>query len=119
ANPLDVILVEDLEHQSEASFQFILPLQEHRRGARNDDFPSFFSQQQLACNQGCFDGLSEAHVVGNEEVYPRQQKSLLQGFKLVGVEMDAGSKWRLKEARVSRSHAVPTKGIQVGRKEGR
>src|SRR5260370_23446717 len=111
-NPLHVILVEDLEHQAEAGFQFVLPLEKHGRWAGNDDFPSFLAEKQLTCNQRRLDGLAETHVVGNEKVHPRQQKCLLQGLQLVGVEMNAGSKWGLKQLGVGRRYAVPAKRIQ-------
>ncbi len=116
---LHVILVEDLENEAEAVFHLILPLKQHGRRAGNDDFPGLFPEQQLTGDQPGLDGLPQAHVVGDEEVYPRQQEGLLKGLKLVGVELNSGPKRRLKQAGVGRRHAVPSKCIQVGGEKGR
>ena len=78
-DPLHVVLVENLEDKPETGFQFVLPLQEHRRRAGNDDFADLLPQQQLAGDQSGFDRLAEADVVGDEEIDARQEQRLSQG----------------------------------------
>src|SRR6516164_1717786 len=88
---LYVVLVQDLENESEALFQFIFPLKEHGRRCGNDDFTSFLAKQEFTCDQSGLDGFSEAHVVGDKEVHAREQKCLLQRLELISVQSDAGS----------------------------
>src|SRR4051794_27581985 len=47
ADLLHVILVEDFKCQTEASLQFVLPLEQHRRRTTDDDLSSLLSQKQF------------------------------------------------------------------------
>ena len=114
ADPRHVVLVEDLEGQAEAALQFVLPLEEHRRRAGDDDFADLLAEEQLAGDQPGLDGLAQADVVGDEQVDPRQQQGLAQRLKLVGVEPDAGAERRLEQPGVGGRDAVPPEGVQVG-----
>ena len=90
AYPGDVLLVEDLEDHPEPVFQLIVPLVEHRWGARYDDVLDLFAEQQFPGNQAGFDRLAETHVVGDEEVHAGQAQRFLERLELVSVDADAG-----------------------------
>ena len=47
-NVLDVVLVEYLEVEAEAAFQFFSPLKKHRWGTGNNDVAHFLSEEQFA-----------------------------------------------------------------------
>ena len=92
-DPGDVLLVEDLEDHPEPVFQLVLPLVEHRWRARHDDVLDLLAEQQFPGNQAGFDRLAEAHVVGDEEVHPRQAQGFLEWLELVSVNPDPGPEW--------------------------
>ena len=98
--PRHVVLVENLEGQTEAGLQFVLPLREHRGRAADDDLSDLLAQEQLAGDQPGLDRLAEANVVGDEQIDPWQEQGLAERLKLVGVESDASPEWRLEQARV-------------------
>ena len=111
----DVLLVEDLEHHSEAIFQLFLPLKEHRRRAGHKYVPHLLANQEFPSDQTGLDRLAETDIIGDEKIHPGQSQGLLQRFQLIGVDPDAGSEWRLKQVRVGRGQAVPLQGVQVSR----
>ena len=79
AHPLHVILVEDLENQAEAVFPVSSCHCRSMDGGQETRISrAFFRSSSSRAIKPGLDGLAEAHVVGNEEVYPRQQESLLQ-----------------------------------------
>ena len=96
ADSFHVLLVEDLESESEANFEFILPLEEHRGRAANDDFLRLLPQKQFSGDQPRFNGLTQTDVISDEEVDPWKPKRLSQWLKLVCVELNPGAKRRLK-----------------------
>ena len=59
-------------------------------------------------------GLAEPHVVGDQEIDPRQPQRLAQREKLIGIEADAGPKRRLQQIPVCRRRRAPTDRAQVG-----
>ena len=113
-NAGDEIFVENLEWQAEALLEFFLPLEQHRRRASDYDFADLLAHQQLSRNQASLDGLSQADVIGDEEIHAWQAQGFPQRFELIGVEPDAGAKGRLQEAGVGGSDAIPAEGIEVG-----
>jgi hypothetical protein len=88
---LNVVFVEDLEGQSEPRVEFLLPLQEHRWRAGNDDFSGLLPEQQFSCDEPGFDSLAEADVVGNKEVNARELERFAQRLQLVGFDLDASA----------------------------
>src|SRR5690606_23109182 len=86
ADPLHVLLVEDFEREAEAALEFLFPLEQHRRGAGNDNLADLLPQQELPSNKTGFDRLAEADVVGDEQVDPWQQERLAERLQLVGIE---------------------------------
>ena len=115
----DVVLVQDLEDHPEPGLELVLPLQEHRRRAGDDDVLGLLAEQQLAGDEPRLDRLAEPDVVGDEEVHAGQPQRLAQGLELIGVDADAGAEGRLEEAGVGRGDAVPLERVQVGREEPR
>ena len=114
---LHVFLVENHEGQTEAGVQFLLPLQEHGRGAGHDDLAHLLAQQQLAGNEPGFNRLAQADVIGDEEVDPWEHERFAQRFKLVGVQANAGAEGRLKQAWIRCRDAVPAQRMQVRGKQ--
>ena len=98
AHAADEVAVEHREGEAEARLQLVLPLQDDRRRARDDDAADLLAQEQLADDQPRLDGLAEADVVGDEEVDAGQQQRLAQRLELVGHHLDAGAERRLEEA---------------------
>ena len=84
-HPRNVGAVENLEQQAKAVFKFRLPLFQHGRRRRHHDALHLAAQQQFAGDEGGFDGLAKAGVVGDEEVHAGQQERLAQRLHLVGV----------------------------------
>ena len=114
-----IVLVEDLEHQPEADFQFVAPLQQHRRRCCDDGFAHLLSQPQLALDQFGFDRLAQSRVVGDEQIHAGQQQGFAQGFQLVGFQLDPGAERRLEQTRVGGGDAVPFQCVQVGGEQPR
>ncbi len=75
---------------------------------------AFLRMQQLAADEHGFDGLAQAHVVGDEQVDPWQEQGLAERLKLVGIQPDAGPEGRLEQPGVGGRDAVPPQGIQIG-----
>ena len=92
-------------------------MSEHRGRRCYDDEIDPSTQQQLAQDQAGLDRFPETDVIGDKQVDPRQQKRLAQRFQLVGIEADARSEWRLKEARVRRRNTAPAHRPGVGGEE--
>ena len=88
----DVILVENLKDHAEALLQLLLPLQQHRGRAGDDDVLDFLPEQEFAGNQPGLNRLSETDVIRDEKVNPRQAERLLKRLKLVGVDANARAK---------------------------
>ena len=107
--------VDDGEGQAELRLQLVLPLQGHgwRRGHQREVDAA--AQQQLAQDQTGLDRLPQANIVGDQEVDARQPQGLAQRQELVGIQPDAGTKWRLEQVPVGGGRGVPFQGAQVGR----
>src|SRR2546428_36431 len=112
-----VVLVENHEGQSESILKLLLPLKKHRWRTRHDDLPDFLSDQQFAGDQTSFNRLPETNIISDKQIHARQSKSFSQWLKLVGVELNAGSEWRLEQARVGRRYAVPAQRVQIRREK--
>src|SRR5262249_18387716 len=110
---------ENLKHESESLLELCLPLLEHGWRRRHDDRLRLFSKEQLARYETCFDRLSKAGVVRDEEVDARQAQGLAQRLHLVRVNFDPSAKGRLEEIRIGCGHAVPAQGVEKGREPSR
>jgi len=58
------------------------------------------------------DRLPRADIVGDQEIDPGQAKRLAERQELVGVEVNAGAEWRLKEVTVGGCRGVPAKVLR-------
>ena len=74
------------------------------------------AQQHLPQDQPRLDRLAQAHVISDEQAHPRHEKGLAQRFQLVGLHIDAGPVRGLEQLGVGGGDAVPTQGVEVGRK---
>jgi hypothetical protein len=76
---------------------------------------AFLRSRSSRVNQPRLDRLAQACVIRNEKTDTRQSKRLTQGLHLVGINLDSGPEWRLKEVRVRRRDAVPPQGVDKRR----
>ncbi len=72
-HPPDVVSVKDHKRQAEALVQFFLPLQQDRRGRRDDDPADALAHEKLAHDEASLDRLAQTHIVRNEQVHARQE----------------------------------------------
>ncbi len=100
-NILNVVLIQNFKMQSEAAVQLLLPLEKHRRRTGYDDVAYLLSEKQFTGNQSGFNCLSDANIIRDKEVNPRQQQSLAQGFQLIRVKAYSCPKGRLQQFGVS------------------
>ena len=61
------------------------------------------------------DCLSQADVIGDEEIYPRKQERLAQRFELIRIDADASPERGLEQLRVGGGDAVPAQRVDVRR----
>src|SRR4051812_34258254 len=85
ANLGNKVFVEDLEEETKALLEFLLPLEKHRRRAGHYDFAHLLAHQQLPRNQARLNGLTQANVIGNKQIHARKSQRLPQWFELIGV----------------------------------
>jgi hypothetical protein len=111
---LNVGPVEYLKSEPESTLKLILPLEKHRRRTSNYDFPYPATEQQFAGYKPSLDGLAEADVIGDEKIDAGEQKCFPERFQLIGVDLNARPKRRLKESRIGGGYAVPAKGMEEG-----
>ena len=104
--------VQNHEPEAKPLLELRLPLAKHGRRGRDDNGVHFLAEQQLACDQPCLDGLSQARVVGNEQVDQRKPERLAQGLDLVGLQLDSGPERCLHEAWIGRRDAIPPQRVQ-------
>ena len=116
---VDIGLVEDDEREAKALLELVAPLEHDARGAGDDDALDALSQQELLEDEPGLDGLSQAHVVGDEEVDPREREGLPERLELVALGDDAGAQRGLEQRGIGRGDAPPAEGVQVGREGAR
>ena len=66
------LAIDDLEGEAELGLQLVLPLKRHRRWGRHDNEVDAAAKQQLAQDEPSLDRLSEADVVCDQKIDPRQ-----------------------------------------------
>jgi hypothetical protein len=72
------------------------------------------TQQQFPQDQAGLDRLAEPHIIGDQQVDPRQIERLGERQKLVGIEPDAGAKGSLEQLSVGCRRRAPFGRSQVG-----
>ena len=73
------------------------------------------TKKQLLDHQPGFDGLTEAHIVGEEEVGSGAGEGALERGELVGLDVGAAAERRLDGVIVSAGDRTPTQGVNEGR----
>jgi hypothetical protein len=111
--------VVDLEAQPEPLLHLALPLERDRGGAHDEHEVDPLPQQQLLGHQPRLDRLSEADVLGDEEVRPGEGERLHERRELVAHQLDACPERRLEELRVGGRDRVPLERMQVGGEQAR
>ncbi len=71
-------------------------------------------QQQLLNDQTGFDGLTEANVVGDEQVDASHVDGPHQRIELEVLDTDAAAKWSLEESPIGVGGRAPPYGIEEG-----
>jgi hypothetical protein len=111
----DEVAVVEGEIEAEALPELVAPL-EGDGGRRGDDGAvDALSEEELVQDESGFDGLAEAHVVGDEEVDAGQGEGLAERFELVGLGDDAGAERGLKQRRIGGGDAAPSERVEVRR----
>ena len=72
------------------------------------------ANDQFQFHHPALDGLSDAHVVGNEEVDSGHLNCPHHGIKLIVLDVDAATEGRLDILHVSRRGRTPADGIEKG-----
>jgi hypothetical protein len=78
AHSSQIVAVKDREAQAEFLCQLVLPLDNHCRRRRNNHKVHASSQQHLAKHEPSLNGFAKTHIIGDEEVHPRQLESALE-----------------------------------------
>jgi hypothetical protein len=115
----NVVAVVDDKGQTEALLHLGLPLADDGGRDADDDAADLLAHQQLTHDEARFDGLAQAHVVGNKQVYARHAQGHAQGLQLVGLDLDTGAVGRLKQLGIGGGDAAPAQGMQEGREQAR
>ena len=108
-----------LEVETEAAAHLALPLKADGRGAGDEDEVGLLAEDQLLEDEAGLDRLSEAHVIGDEEVGARELERLHQRGELMGHVFDARAERRLEARGVCRAHRVPAQRVEVRAEVGR
>jgi hypothetical protein len=64
------LTVDDLERQAELGFQFVLPLERHRRGRSHKHEVDAPAEQKFAEHQARLDRLAQPDIVGDQQIDP-------------------------------------------------
>ncbi len=106
--------VHDAEVEAELVPHLLLPLDLKRGRADDQDLPGAVPDDEFEGHHPRFDGLAEAHVVGDQQVDPRHLDRPHHRIKLVVLDVDAGAERRLDVPHVSRGRRTPAHGIEKG-----
>src|SRR6266478_4116457 len=86
-----VVPIKHNEINAKPSFELTSPLQNDRWRGSNHNRAHLLSDYQLAQDQTSFDGFTQPHIIGDEEIGSGKLKCLSQRFKLIGLNLDSGS----------------------------
>jgi hypothetical protein len=112
----NVVAVEDNKIEAKSILEFILPLEDDRWWARDNDRPHLLAHDQFAQDQTSFNSLAESNIIGYEKVSSRKLERLPQRFELICLNLDSRTIRGLKQARICRSDEVPPQSVEVGGK---
>ena len=73
------LTVDDLERQAELGFQFVLPLERHRRRRSHKHEVYAPAEEELAEHEARLDRLAQADIVGNQQIDSWQSRGLFSG----------------------------------------
>ena len=104
------------EGEAKAAGHLLLPLAKHRGRAADHHPADPLAQQHLPQDQTRLDRLAQAYVVSDKQAHPGHVESLAQRFQLVGLHIDPGPIRGLEQFGIGGGGAVPTQGVEVGRK---
>ena len=111
---LDVGCVHHAEVEAELLQHLDTPLFLERSGADDQDGAGAVPEQHLLDDQHCLDGLSQADVVGDEEVDTSHVDCAYQRVELKVLNADAAPERRLQKSSVSICGGAPSHCIQEG-----
>ena len=83
-------------------------------GTDDQDLPGAVPDDEFEGHHPRFDGLAEAHVVGDQQVDPWHLDGPHHRIKLVVLDVDAGAKWSLDVPHVGRRRSTPAHGVEEG-----
>ncbi len=106
--------VDDGEAQAEQVEHLALPFGGEPGGADDHDAFGAVAQDQLAGHEPGFDGLPQAHVVGQQLVDPGGGEGAPHRFELVELDVGARAERRLEGAGVGAGERGPAHGVEEG-----
>ncbi len=101
------ISVDDHEVKTELVAHLIAPLQLQARWTHHDNRACPVPQQQLLDDQSRLDRLSQADIVGQQQIGPGRLQGAAEWFQLVGLDCGATTKRCLIGSRIRRCHCAP------------
>ena len=89
-----LVAVDEVELEGELFPHLVLPLQAQRSRCQDEDALDSPADEQLAQDEAGFDGLAEAHVIGDEQAHARHLQRLEQGNELKILDLNRAVKGR-------------------------
>jgi hypothetical protein len=106
--------VHNAEVEPELVPHLLLPLDLQRRGADDQDAPGTVPDDEFQRRHAGLDGLTQAHVVGDEQVDPWHLDGPHYRVKLVVLNVDAGAEGGLDVLHVGGRGGTPAHGVEEG-----
>ena len=106
--------VHDAEVEAELVPHLVPPLDLERGRADDQDPPGPVADDQFEGDHPRFDGLAQAHVVGDQQVDPRHLDRPDHRVKLVVLDVDARAERGLDVPHIGRGRRPPADGIEEG-----
>ncbi len=108
------VAIHDAEVEAELVPHLVPPLDLERGRADDQDPAGPVADDQFQIDHPRFDGLAQAHVVGDQQVDPGHLDRPHHRIKLVVLDVDAGAERRLDVLHVGRRGGSPAHGIEEG-----
>ena len=112
AQALHELGIDNAELQAELIAHLVAPLNLDRRWADHQGAADTMTQHQFLDDQARFDGLAQAHVVGDEQVDARHADGASQWIELVVLDVDAAAKGRLQGRYIGLRNRALANGVQ-------
>ena len=106
--------IHDAEVQAELVPHLVPPLDLERGGADDQRPAGTVADNQFQIDHPGFDGLAEAHVVGDEQADPGHLDRPDHRIKLIVLDVDPRAKRRLDVPHVGGRRGSPTNGVEKG-----